>query len=493
MIDLDFAPDQSPHTPGNLTSISDFMPTVSGSYATTPGPIQESYSAPVASTDVIGSAVVKNKAGSALLYAGTRAKLLQANGTTGWTDRSAKAYSTAATGTWEFLQFGDTTYAANGADTIQKASGGAFADTATAPIARSIIAHENAIIALNLSTDSAGWARSDTGSDTFTVTASNDADSGTFLSGSGPVTAGTTFGNLAIAWKGDWMYGGRFVGDVDEKIRWDSLARGVGCCGQHAHISTEIGIIFVSNRDILLFDGSSPRSIADKVRKWFFGQLDPTQRANIWITHDEIDRCIYIWYPPSGSTYPTAALAYNYHSGKWGRLSSISSTANTFSYVRCPVRGANYTDYIAVGGMNSAANTLSANAVFATNASSSAGRLVNFSRNNTLVSRSGAPAMTSGYLGQADRDSRFDGLYIVPETDNWALAPASATATTWGPSLYQGIPPAFFTPAAIDGNYNINLNAEGRFHRIAITWTSGSGNNTEIRSFVPRVYVGGNR
>ena len=46
-------------------------------------------------------------------------------------------------------------------------------------------------------------------------------------------------------------------GDVDEKVRWDTLARGIGCCGQHAHISCELGIIFVSNRDILLYDGRS--------------------------------------------------------------------------------------------------------------------------------------------------------------------------------------------------------------------------------------------
>lgn len=489
MIELDFAPDNSPHTPGNLTSISDFAPMVSGSYATTPGPVAEGYTSFL--TDVVGAGVVKNKAGTAYLYAGTTAALWQANGTTGWTDRSGKAYSTASTGTWEFLQYGDTTYAANGADTIQKATGGNFADTATAPVARSIIAHENAIIALNLSTDSAGWARSDTGSDTFTVTASNDADSGTFLSGSGPVTAGTTFGNLAIAWKGDWMYGGRFVGDIDEKVRWDTLARGIGCCGQHAHISTEVGIIFVTNRDIMLFDGSAPRSIADKVRRWFFGQLSSTQRANIWITHDEVDRCIYIWYPPSGSTYPTKALVYNYHLSKWGVLSSISTSTTTYSYVRCPVRGANYTDYLAVGGMTSNTNLLSANVVFVS--ASSAGKLVNFSRKNNTAIRSGAPSMTTGYIGQPDRDTRLDGLYIVPETDNWALTPSSATVTTWGESLVQTIPPAFTTSATMDDRYNPRFTAEGRFHRVAINWASATGQDTEIRSIVPRTYSGGNR
>ena len=491
MIDLDFAPDQSPHTPGNLTSISDFAPMVSGSYATTPGPVQEGYSAPLASSDVIGAALVKNKLGTALLYAGTTGKLYQANGTTGWTDRSGKAYVGSSTGTWEFVQLGDNTYAANGADVIQKAAGGAFSDVATSPTGpRSIITHENAIIAFNTPTDPASWARSDTGSDTFTVTASNDADSGTFLSGSGPVTAATTFGNLAIAWKGDWMYGGRFIGDVDEKVRWDTLARGIGCCGQHAHISCELGIIFVSNRDILLYDGSAPRSIADKVRKWFFGQLSSTQRSQIYITHDEIDRCIYIWYPPSGSTYPTAALVYNYRSSKWGKLSSISNTGTTYSYIRCPVRGANYTDYQAVGGMN-AFTGLNANVVFGT--TSSTGRLLNFPRGNTTSARSGAPSMQSGYLGQADQDSRFDKLYIVPETDQWDLAPASATATTWKSSLYQAIPPAFTTTAGIDEDYNLTIGCEGRFHRVAITWTSGSVHNTEIRSFVPRIYLGGTR
>jgi hypothetical protein len=286
------------------------------------------------------------------------------------------------------------------------------------------------------------------------------------------------------------MYGGRFVGDVDQKVRWDTLARGIGCCGQHAHISTEVGIIFVSNRDILLFDGSAPRSIADKVRKWFFGQLSPTQRANIWITHDELDRCIYIWYPPTGSTYPTTALAYNYHSQKWGVLSSISNTGTTVSYIRCPVRGANYTDYAAVGGMISL-NFISANVVFGT--ASGAGRLLNFSRSNTVATRSGAPAMTTGFVGQPDQDSRLDGFYIVPENDAWLLTPASATVTTWGESFYSAIPPAKLTTATIDDRFNPRFTTEGRFHKIAITWASANVNNTEIRSIVPRGYAGGKR
>jgi hypothetical protein len=480
--EIDYAPDASPLTPGVLTSVSDFVPLVSGSYGIGAGTVTESYSAPLASSDVIGSALVKNKAGTVILYAGTTGKLYQATGTTGWTDRSAKAYSTASTGTWEFVQFGDTTYAANGADTLQKASGGAFADVATAPIARTIISHENALIALNLSTDTAGWARSDTGSDTFTVTAANDADSGTFLQGSGPITAGTTFGSLAIAFKGDWMYGGRFVGDIDEKVRWDTIDR-VGCVGQHAHISTENGLIFVSNRDILLFDGSAPRSIADKVRRAFFQQINPAQRANIWITHDEVDRIIYIWYPVvnSGQNYPTRALAYNYHTGKWGSFNSISSAFVTYDYVRCPVRGANYTDYITVGsGIISTNSKLSVNAVFAS--ASSTGKLVNYPRSSGAT-RSGTPSMTTAFMGQPNKDSRLTRLYLVADGNTGNAHPTSASVTTYNSAF--DLTTAVTKTWAVSGRDTVDGLSDGRFHQATISWPAANATNTEIAAMVP--------
>lgn len=488
--ELDYAPDYSPFTPNVLQSVSDFVPISTGAYATTGGPTTEGYTVVASSTDVIGSAVVKTKNGTAKLYAGTASKIYQANGTTGWTDRSGTSYS--ATGTWEFLQLGDTTYAANGADTLQKATSGNFGAVSTAPIARSIITHENAIIALNLSTDSAGWARSDTGSDTFTVTAANDADSGTFLGGSGPVTAGTTWQNLAIAFKVDWMYGGRFVGDPDEKVRWDTLARGVGCVGQQAHISVEPGIIFVSNRDILLFDGDGVHSIADKVRRSFIASLSPTNKSNIVITHDETDRIIYIWFPLTNDTYPTSALAYNYKNGKWGTLKSISGSAS-YTYIRCRVQSSlgggsvNYPDYTAVGGTTTNASA-SANVVWAH--SSSGGRLVNYSRTpGGSGTRSGSPAMTSAIWGQQDKDSNLSRIYFVPDSLSSTVTPSSVSVITMNSTMLV----TGSKTAGTDDDGNAVLNTMGRFHYASVTWGSGLGTDVTLRSIVPQFLGDGGR
>lgn len=473
---LDFAPDADRFAPGVLTDIADWVPTNRDAYAVANPPFLEGYSTPVANTDVIGSAVVKLTSGTPLLYAGTTAKLLQANGATGWTDRSAYTYS--ASDTWSFAQFSDTVLAANGANFIQTGGNGIpFADLAsTAPKAKIVVVHENAAVAFNTALQPDGWFRSDTGDVTnWTAAAANDVDSGVLRGGiGGPVVGATVFGPLLIAWKRAGMYSGIYTGGAggaaDPKIRWDFVpgGLGVGLIAQHAHVETDIGLIFVSQRDIMVFDGGRPRSIANKLRNWFFGRFatTSTQWSNVFMTHNEVERNVYIWNNGNGAasaSFCQKALVYNYQTGKWGYLSTISNGADgTNDYVRCGVRNANVTDWLAIGGMDT--GTKDCNPVWVTPHAGTGSRLANFRKSSGTTYLNG-PTVTTGLVGRLDRDTSWNRVLQVGGNS----APPKFASV--GGSLYDDmLNPTVISNGGVDSLGQANLNATGRFIQPTLTW-----------------------
>ena len=475
---MDYAPDWSIHTPGVLTQVNDLVPTVNDTYLTSAPPVR---TVGTPGAEVLGGALVRNTAGAGRMYAGTRVGLYEWNaGGASWTDRDGgTTYSTQTAGFWCFAQFGDACIAANGHSVLQAATGGNFADIAGAPRAKIVFEHENALIALNAVGNTDGWYRSDTGDYTqWSANASNGVDSGDLYGGiGGPITAGCSWQNLAIAWKASAMYGGIRVDDVDEIIRWQKISSDVGCVGQYAHIATEVGIIFVSDRDILLFDGSKPRSIADKVRRSFL-RASYGNRAGIFLTHDESERCVYFWIPVAGSAYPVAAYVYNYKTGKWGYLSGISESVNVHSYLRCPLANANHSDYsdIVLNGATKTNDYSQVNAAFV-----ETGVLVNFGHNDsTTLRRSTAkPTLTTGYSGSPLQDQTTRRLVVVSETTN-PVNPefASVTGLKPGMSLLGG---NVVRTAAVNEFGSADVAATDRFFSAFVRWPGTGVARQEVK------------
>lgn len=83
------------------------------------------------------------------LFAGTGTKLQElVSGT--WTDRSRGAgYTVGTDSSWTFAQFGDSTLACSGAETIQRSTTGAFADISGAPSAQVLFTVGSFVMALN--------------------------------------------------------------------------------------------------------------------------------------------------------------------------------------------------------------------------------------------------------------------------------------------------------------------------------------------------------
>jgi hypothetical protein len=85
-----------------------------------------------------------------------------------------------------------------------KSTGGNFSALAGAPQAEIVLPVANALLYLNTNTSTDGWAASDVGD--YTNYATGEAASGRLIQTPGPITAGVSFGNYAIVFKGDAIY-----------------------------------------------------------------------------------------------------------------------------------------------------------------------------------------------------------------------------------------------------------------------------------------------
>jgi hypothetical protein len=406
-----YMPDGDITAPGLLFSVDGFAPNNNGAYRRIDACQDTGYAA-LTTGRCLGSAVVKNLAGTAKLYAGSTTKIYQADGAANWTDRSGGV--TFAATTWAFAAFGDNVIAANGASKLQVAVAGNFADITDAPTGCKIVyPHGNALIALSSTANGAGWYRCVSGDHTtWTATASNDADSGT-LYGSigGPIVAGGPWENLALAWKSRAMYAGIFVGNSDpdqEVIRWQIVATDVGCVSQFGWVATEKGVVFVSERGIMLFNGNKPFNIDDDIRATFMREA-MTNRSRIFCTVDEGKNQVFVWYSPSGSNGCSAAMVWNYKTGLWGRVATLQDgTAITFGQPKTPVRNANYRDLVSIGGF--ATNTMeTANLWF----DHTNDRLIN----QASVTYGGSDnTIRTGMLGFPDKSTTLRRVYLVSDS-----------------------------------------------------------------------------
>lgn len=437
-----YAPDGNTTEPGVLREVYNFFPNNNGAYSRVPSAV--TLSAAHANGPSIGAAIVKNLAGTAKLYSGGATKVYQADGAGSWTDRSGG--TTYGAITWDFCAFGDNVIAANGASKLQVATTANFADISNAPTgARIVFNHANGLIALGNSVDGAAWARCKSGDHTtWTKAANNDADAGTLYGGiGGPITAGGPWENLAIAWKARAMYGAVYAGNSDPDqpvIRWQTIATDIGCVAQFAWVPTEAGIVFVSERGVMLFNGNKPIPIDAEIRKTFMNEA-MVNRASIHCTVDEGRNLVFIWVRPSGQSTCTSAYIWNYSTGRWGHLIELSNkTTQTISGSKTPLRNANYRDLVAIGG-------------FATNTSETANVFFDLTYQGpiniagpsyTSASPAGDGFIRTGLLGIPGIDTTL--IRIIPVSDAYQIM---ATNVSVQVVAYDGAINQLDSPAAV--------------------------------------------
>lgn len=71
--------------------------------------------------------------------------------------------------------------------------------------------------------------------------------------------------------------------------------------------------VVLTDNDLIVHDGNSIRSIADKrMRRWLFGRISTTRYKRSFLMTDHRNREVYICFPESGYDWPNMALAWNW-------------------------------------------------------------------------------------------------------------------------------------------------------------------------------------
>lgn len=318
---LGFAPDVEAPTPGMLVDCSQFIPYLTGMEAAPA--LQTPTGVPALADDCQGAAVVTLLDGTRRVIAGTQSALYELASST-WSDVTGTPYTGGTDSRWSFTQFGDTTVAANRADTIQFSNSGAFADISGAPKAEIVFSVGAFVMALNVN-DGAdkpdGWhccAAFDVSDWTESVT--TQSASGRLVSTPGQLTAGLRLGEYAVAYKSSSIYLGQYVG-APAVWDWILVPGGEsGCVGKEALCDVDGAHFFVGTDNFWLFDGTRPVPVGDgQVRQWFFDNSDPGNIFKTKCVYDRQQNRVWVFYPSAGSSVCDSALVFHLKNKQWGK------------------------------------------------------------------------------------------------------------------------------------------------------------------------------
>lgn len=459
---LGFAPDADATTPGVLTVCSNMIPYQNGMEGgpepTTPA------STPALAAGCCGAAVVSKLDDTRRIIAGTTTKLYElASGA--WSDVSrAAVYNGGADTRWSITQFGDATLCANRADVIQRSTGAAFADVATAPKAEILFTVGAFVMALNTNdgTDKPdGWHCSAAFDDTsWTPSLATQATSGRLVATSGRLTAGMRLGEYAIAYKQRSIYLGQYVG-APTVWNWIQVPGGdAGCVGKEAICDIGGAHFFVGDDNLWVFDGTRPVSVADGlVRQYFYDNSSPSYRYKTICVFDRQKNLVWIFYPSLGSTTPDSALVYHINAKKWGVANrSIEAALNYVS------------SGLTIDELPTISATIDGLAPYSFDSQfwlSGGKSLSIFNMSHQLQAMTGASTSSSMETGEVGDDDGVSSLNKIRL--RYALAPTIATVQTFI-QMNSGVGfTAGSSGAVLDGKFDMRQTA--RWHKATFSFT----------------------
>jgi hypothetical protein len=320
-----FMPDADPTEPGVITACANLIPTPRG-MAGGPTPVEAVAGLPALAAACRGAAVTTDTAGVRRTFAGTQTKLYELSGAA-WTDRSrAGDYTGSPESRWIFAPFGNLALASDGVAPIQSSSGLAFADIASAPVARIIVAAKDFVLAFDTVDGSFGdrsdawWCSAFQNAASWAPSVATQATTGRLVGVPGAITAAAVLGPYVVAYKENGAYLGQYVG-APVVWQWDAVPSEFGCVGPEAVCEVDGAHIVVGPDDIYLFDGTRPRSIAEGSVRDFF-RIDRAQdyRFTTIAAFDRANSRVWIFYAGNDAVNgrPNRALVYHLRTQRWG-------------------------------------------------------------------------------------------------------------------------------------------------------------------------------
>lgn len=457
-----FAPDADVTTPGLIASCSNLIPYLNGMEGA-PEPVTPA-STPALAAACIGAAVVTKLDDTRRIIAGTTTKLYELSAGA-WVDIGrAAAYNGGVDTRWSITQFGDATLCANRADVIQRSTGAAFADVATAPKAEILFTVGAFVMALNTNDGSEkpdGWHCCAAFDDTsWTPNLATQATSGRLVATAGKLTAGMRLGEYAIAYKMRSIYLGQYVG-APTVWNWIQVPGGeAGCIGKEAICDIGGAHFFVGDDNLWIFDGTRPIPVADGyVRQFFFDNSNPSYRYKTICVFDRQKNLVWVFYPSLGSTTPDSAIVYHVTAKKWGVANRRIEAA--LNYVSAGVT---------IDGLSSISPTIDGLSSYSFDSQFwlSGGRSLSiFNTSHQLQAMTGTSvtsSMTTGDVGDDDAVSALNKIRL-----RYALSPIAAAVQTFT-QRNSGVG---FTAAAsgsvMDGKFDLRQSA--RWHRATFNFT----------------------
>lgn len=464
---LGFTPDADPTVPGVITACTNLIPYEIGMAAAPTGNTPSGVPALAAACQ--GAAVITKLDDTRRVIAGTATKLYEL-GSSVWTDVArASVYTGGVDSAWSFAQFGNSTLAANLADTIQRSNtSGAFADIATAPKAKIIFSVGAFVMALNTVDGTYGtspnrwWCCASYDETNWTPSVSTLATTGQLVSTQGQITAGGRLGEYAVAYKDKAIYVGQFVG-APAVWDWVQVPGGdAGCVGQDAWCDIGGAHFIIGQDNIWVFDGSRPAPLGiGQLRQWFYNNSNPSYRYKTRCVFDRQNNVVWTFYPSKSSTTLDMALVYHIQTKQWG-LATISIEA-ALNYIAAGVT---------IDGLSAVSSTIDGLSSYSFdsqfwNAGGRALSVVNTSHQVQLMTGSaGSSSMTTGDAGDDDIVSTLSKIRVrfAP-----GYKPATATVQTYT-KMNEG---DGLTPVASgsinDGKFDVLQSA--RWHRATFNFT----------------------
>ncbi len=335
---IGFVPDMDSTSPGVLTDCTQLIPTEKG-MASAPSAVGVSGLGALPA-ECRGAAVLTNTSGTRRTFAGTQTKIYElASGT--WADVSGGTYTGSTENRWCFAQFGNAAIATNDTENIQASTAGTFADIATAPKARIVVAAKDFVIAFNTNDGSGSatfgdspdrWWNSGFQDHTdWTPSITTQCNTGRLIGSGGEIVAAAPFGANVVAYKPRQMFLGQYVGSP-VVWQWDAIPGEQGCVGPEAVVDIGSAHIFVGEDNIWMYDGTRPAPISqNSVRQWFYSDLSATYKYRTIVSFDRNNGRVWIFYPSTVSTgKPDSALVFHIARAKWGRANRTIEAAMNF-------------------------------------------------------------------------------------------------------------------------------------------------------------------
>jgi len=459
---IGFAPDADVTTPGLITSCTNLIPYLNGMEGA-PEPATPA-ATPVLAAACIGAAVVSKLDDTRRIIAGTTTKLYELLAGA-WTDIGrAAAYTGGVDTRWSITQFGDATLCSNRSDVIQRSTGAAFADVATAPKAEILFTVGAFVMALNTNDGSEkpdGWHCCAAFDDTsWTPSLATQATSGRLVATAGRLTAGMRLGEYAIAYKQCSIYLGQYVG-APTVWNWLQVPGGeAGCIGKEAICDIGGAHFFVGDDNIWIFDGTRPVPVADGyVRQFFFDNSSPLYRYKTICAFDRQKSLVWVFYPSLGATSPDSAIVYHVTAKKWGVANrSIEAALNYVS------------SGVTIDGLSAISPTIDGLASYSFDSQFwlAGGKSMSiFNTSHQLQAMTGlsvSSSMTTGDVGDDDAVSALNKIRL-----RYARAPASASVQTFI-QMNSGVGfAAGTTGAVLDGKFDLRQSA--RWHKATFSFT----------------------